>query len=61
MNARDAMGLTPLHHACTRGNTNAVRELIQCAGIGMEVNNFPKFFVYIHIYNLSIRCSLSVF
>nr|XP_039268134.1 transient receptor potential cation channel subfamily A member 1 homolog isoform X2 [Styela clava] len=37
INAKDSMGLTPLHHACTRGNTKAVRELIECAGIGMEM------------------------
>uniref|UniRef100_H2Y8X8 Ion transport domain-containing protein n=1 Tax=Ciona savignyi TaxID=51511 RepID=H2Y8X8_CIOSA len=28
VNARDSMSLTPLHQACTRGNTDAVRELL---------------------------------
>ena len=37
VNAKDTMGLTPLHHACTRGNSKAVKELIQCVGIGLEV------------------------
>ena len=37
VNTKDSMGLTPLHHACTRGNTPIVRELVSCSGIGLEV------------------------
>jgi len=39
LNAKDAMGLTPLHHACTRGNTSVVRELVNCEGIGLEITD----------------------
>nr|XP_018668223.2 transient receptor potential cation channel subfamily A member 1 homolog isoform X2 [Ciona intestinalis] len=37
VNARDAMSLTPLHQACTRGNTDAVRELLSCVGVALEM------------------------
>lgn len=42
LNSKDAMGLTPLHHACTRGNTSVVRELVNCEGIGLEVRKFKS-------------------
>ena len=38
VNEKDTMGLTPLHYACTRGNTEAVKELINCVGIALEVS-----------------------
>ena len=38
VNEKDTMGLTPLHYACTRGNTDAVKELINCVGIALEVS-----------------------
>ena len=46
LNAKDAMGLTPLHHACTRGNTTVVRELVNCEGIGLEVRKIKNLSVY---------------
>ena len=40
VNARDAMGLTPLHQACSRNNIKAVLELLQFKDIDLEVNYF---------------------
>ncbi|CAK8698608.1 transient receptor potential cation channel subfamily A member 1-like isoform X2 [Clavelina lepadiformis] len=39
VNPKDAMGLTPLHQACTRGNTTAVRELLECPGLALEMTD----------------------
>ena len=37
VNVQDAMGLTPLHQACTRKNKKAVKELLQFSSLQIEV------------------------
>ena len=40
VNVRDNYGLSPLHYAATKGNLTAVRELLQCDGIKIDVSYF---------------------
>ena len=40
MNVCDNYGLSPLHYAASKGNLTAVRELLQCDGIKIDVSCF---------------------
>lgn len=37
VNEKDKYGLTPLHYAAMRGNTDATKELLSCKGVDIEV------------------------
>ncbi len=37
VNEKDKYGLTPLHYAAMRGNDQALRQLLKCKGIDIEV------------------------
>lgn len=38
VNIRDNYGMTPLHYAASKGNITAVKELLQCDGIRVDVS-----------------------
>lgn len=38
VNVRDHYGMTPLHYSASKGNLTAVKELLQCEGIGVDVS-----------------------
>ena len=40
VNVVDNSGSSPLHYAATKGNLTAVRELLQCDGIKIDVSCF---------------------
>ena len=40
VNVKDKYGLSPLHYAASKGNLTAVRELLQCDGIKIDVSCF---------------------
>ncbi len=50
VNARDDIyGITPLHYAVRRGNEEAVRDLLSCAGIDVECRQEGKLLTPLHL------------
>lgn len=45
VNIRDNYGMTPLHYAASKGNVTAVKELLQCDGIRVDVSCFLVVYV----------------
>ena len=49
VNIRDNYGMTPLHYAASKGNQTAVKELLQCEGIKVDVSCL--LFTYLSVYS----------
>ena len=47
VNVCDNYGLSPLHYAASKGNLTAVRELLQCDGIKIDVSCFVDCLIFI--------------
>ena len=41
VNVKDSYGLTPLHYAASKSNVTAVKELLKCDGINVDVSCNP--------------------
>ena len=46
VNVCDNYGLSPLHYAASKGNLTAVRELLQCDGIKIDVSCFVDCLIF---------------
>lgn len=47
VNVKDNYGMTPLHYAASKGNLTAVKELLQCEGVKVDVSCLVYCFNYI--------------
>ena len=52
VNEKDFYGLTPLHHACLRGNHACVETLLNCSGINVEVCKKSPCFIELVVRNI---------
>ena len=46
VNVSDNYGLSPLHYAASKGNLIAVRELLRCDGIEIDVSCFVDCLIF---------------